>query len=356
MRIAFVRRAWSPTGGAEHYLNRLATQLRGRGHECVLLCERWTQGPESAFADVERFPVQAPAWLRPKAFADAVNVRLAAKGETLFDLVFSLERGIRAHVYRAGDGVHREWLRRRARAAPFLGFWRNWTNPKNHVVLALERATFHPDNTRRVIANSALVRRDIQAHFGFPAERIHVVPNGVDVAFFGSGDRAAGRKALGWHPEEIVCLLVGAGAERKGHTAAREACRRAGADIRLAVIDEPPPCSMPDLYAAADMFLLPTIYDPFANVTLEAMAAGLPVVTTAANGGSEAVRPGTDGFVVEDPTDVAEMASCLCLLKDPVRRRRMGEAARQQAAHYSLERNVTATLEVMEKARTSSGL
>jgi UDP-glucose:(heptosyl)LPS alpha-1,3-glucosyltransferase len=351
MRIAFVRRAWSPTGGAEHYLNRLATQLRGRGHECVLLCEHWTQGPESAFADVERFPVQAPAWLRPKAFADAVNVRLAAKGETLFDLVFSLERGIRAHVYRAGDGVHREWLRRRARAAPFLGFWRNWTNPKNHVVLALERATFHPDNTRRVIANSALVRRDIEAHFGFPAERIDVVPNGVDAAFFGSGDRAAGRKALGWHPEEIVCLLVGAGAERKGHAAAREACRRAGADIRLAVIDEPPPCSMPDLYAAADMFLLPTIYDPFANVTLEAMAAGLPVVTTAANGGSEALRPGTDGFVVKDPTDVAEMASCLCLLKDPVRRRKMGEAARQQAAHYSLERNVTATLEVMEKAR-----
>lgn len=350
MRIAFVRRAWSPTGGAEHYLNRLVARLKERGHTCVLLCERWVEGPESAFVEVERFPVRAASWLRPKAFADAVNVRLAAKGETLFDLVFALERGIRAHLYRAGDGVHREWLRRRACAAPLAGFWRNWTNPKNHIVLALERITFHPRNTRRVIANSCMVRADILRHFNYPEVRIDVVPNGVDTARFGGGSRSAGREAMGWDPKEIVCLLVGAGAERKGHAAAIEACRRAGADLRLAIIDEPPPCSMPDLYAAADIFLLPTLYDPFANVTLEAMAAGLPVVTTAANGGSEALRPGLDGFVVADPGDVAEMASCLCQLKDPARRAAMGASARQQAVAYSLERNVEGTLASIQRA------
>jgi len=350
MRIALVRRAWSPTGGAEHYLNRLAARLKDRGHACVLLCEHWTQGPESAFAEVERFPVPSAGWRRPKAFADAVNVRLAAKGETPFDLVFALERGIRAHLYRAGDGVHREWLRRRARHAPLTGFWRNWTNPKNRTLLALERATFHPRNTRRVIANSAMVRADILRHFGYPEARIDVVPNGVDAARFGGGSRAAGREAMGWDPDETVCLLVGAGAERKGHAAATEACRRAGADLRLAIIDQPPPCSMPDLYAAADIFLLPTLYDPFANVTLEAMAAGLPVVTTAANGGSEALRPGLDGFVVGDPADVAEMASCLCVLKDPSRRATMGASARRQAAAYSLDRNVESTLASIQRA------
>lgn len=350
MRIAFVRRAWSPTGGAEHYLNRLAARLKERGHSCVLLCERWTDGPESPFGEVERFPVSGPAWRRPRAFADAVNVRLAARGESTFDLVFALERGIRAHVYRAGDGVHREWLERRARRAPLTGWWRNWSNPKNHVLLALERVTFHPRNTRRVIANSDLVRRSIERYFRFPVERIDVIPNGVDVTRFGGGNRAAGRAAMGWEEGEIVCLLVGAGAERKGHAAAIDACRRAGADLRLAIIDEPPPCAMPDLYAAADMFLLPTIYDPFANVTLEAMAAGLPVITTVANGGCEAMRHGIDGFVVEDPADTAGMASFLRLLKDPELRRHMGKAARAQAALYTLERNVDATLASIQKA------
>lgn len=350
MRIAFVRRNWSATGGAEHYLNRLAARLRDRGHICVLLCENWTSGEESPFIEVERFPVQGPSWRRPRAFADAVNVRLGARGESPFDLVFALERGIRAHVYRAGDGVHREWLARRALHAPLMGRWRNWSNPKNHVLLALERATFHPHNTRRVIANSEMVRRDIERHFSFPRERVEVIPNGVDATCFGGGNRTVGRAAMGWEDDEIVCLLVGAGAERKGHLAAVEACRRAGAEIRLAIVDEPPPCSMPDLYAGADIFLLPTLYDPFANVTLEAMAAGLPVITTTANGGSEAIRHGVDGFIVEDAGNIAEMASCLRRLKDPGLRQSMGAAARQRIAAYSWERNVEQTLACMLQA------
>jgi UDP-glucose:(heptosyl)LPS alpha-1,3-glucosyltransferase len=353
MRIAFVRRNWSPTGGAEHYLNRLATGLRARGHECVLLCEDWEQGQDPAFADVERFPVESLSFRRPRAFADAVNVRLASRGESLFDRVFSLERGIRADLYRAGDGVHREWLRLRRRHAPLMGLLRNGANPKNAVILRLERATFHPRNTRHIIANSDLVRRNIQAHFDYPPDRIHVVPNGVDAVLFGGGNRAAGRAALGWDEEEIVCLLVGAGAERKGHEAAREAARRAGADIRLVIVDEPPPCSMPDLYAAADIFLLPTLYDPFANVTLEAMAAGLPVITTQSNGGCEALRHGRDGFVVSDASDVREMASCLRALKDADLRRTMGAEAQSQAARYSLQRNIEATLRVIELPRNA---
>lgn len=355
MRIAFIRRNWSPTGGAEHYLVRLAARLTTAGHQCFLLCESWNAGPSDAFAAIESFPVESAAHARPRAFADAVNVRLHGTGETPFDLVFSLERGIRAHLYRAGDGVHREWLNRRRLHRPLTGWLRQWANRKNRVLLGLERATFHPRNTRLVIANSAMVRGDIERHFRFPAERIRVVPNGVDAARFASGDRAAGRAAMGWEEDDLVGLLVGAGAERKGHACAREAARRAGADVRLAIVDSPPPCSMPDLYAAADFFLLPTLYDPFANVTLEAMAAGLPVITTSANGGAEALRHGLDGFVVDDPGDARGIAVLVRALKDPELRRDMGARAKRRAADYGMDRHVAATLDVIQEAASLRG-
>ena len=153
---------------------------------------------------------------------------------------------------------------------------------------------------------------------------------------------------MDWDEDDYVVLLVGAGSERKGHRQALEAARRAGADVRLVIIDSPPPCAMPDLYAAADVFLLPTLYDPFANVTLEAMAAGLPVITTAANGGSEILRPGKEGFVVAEQNDISEMAHLLRLLRDPALRRAMGASARETAADYTLQRNVSETLRVIE--------
>lgn len=355
MRIAFVRRHWSPTGGAEHYLKRLARSLTAAGHDCALLCETWDDASDDIFRLVEHFPVDSTSALKPKRFADAVNVRLGSVGEMGFQVVFSLERGIRAQIYRAGDGVHREWLRRRQKSHPVTGYLRNQLNPKNRVVCALERVTFHPRNTQRVIANSDMVRQDILRHFDYPADRIRVVRNGVDTAHFGSGNRAAGRKALDWDEDEYVVLLVGAGTERKGHREAQEAARRAGADVRLAIVDSPPPCSMPDLYAAADVFLLPTLYDPFANVTLEAMAAGLPVITTAANGGSEIIRPGREGFVVAQPDDAREMAHLLRLMQDAGLRATMGKAARERAADYTLQKNVDETLNVIGEITGKKG-
>jgi UDP-glucose:(heptosyl)LPS alpha-1,3-glucosyltransferase len=348
MRIAFVRRNWSPTGGAEHYLKRLASALTSAGHDCALLCESWDDDSDHIFRLVERFPVDSASALKPKRFADAVNVRLGSVGEMGFHVVFSLERGIRADIYRAGDGVHREWLKRRQKNHAITGFLRNQFNPKNRVVCALERVTFHPRNTRRVIANSDMVRQDILRHFDYPAGQISVVRNGVDTGVFGSGNRTAGRKAMDWEEDEYVVLLVGAGAERKGHRQAQEAARRAGADVRLVIVDSPPPCSMPDLYAAADVFLLPTLYDPFANVTLEAMAAGLPVITTSANGGSEIIRWGKEGFTIAQADDIREMTHLLRLLQDGELRKKMGRAARARVADFSLQQNVSETLKVIQ--------
>ncbi|NJK92057.1 MAG: glycosyltransferase family 4 protein [Blastochloris sp.] len=115
------------------------------------------------------------------------------------------------------------------------------------------------------------------------------------------------------------------------------------------IVDSPPSCAMPDVYAAADVFLFPTIYDPFANVTLEAMAAGLPVITTEANGGSQVLVHGNNGFVVSHNRCVKEMVELVSSLRDSSLRQSIGAAAKETAGSWSLERNVKATLALIQE-------
>jgi len=344
VNIAFIRRNWSPTGGAENYLVRLVRKLAEKGCRSTLICESWNRPPEP-FKEIISMPSPGPAFRKPAFFADQTNTRLASHS---FDLVFSMERGIKADIYRAGDGVHRVWLQHRMESRGFSGWIQNTANLKNFTQLHLERVTFHPDNTRCVIANSDMVKKDILRSFDYPENRIKTILNGVDFPFFSSGNRQNGREALKLAPEDYVALLVGSGSERKGHSTARLVMDRWRDKARLVIVDSPPPCSMPDVYAAADLFLFPTLYDPFANVTLEAMAAGLPVITTEANGACELIQNGKNGFLVKNNSRHDELSAYVRALMDPSLRNRMGQAARSTAMDWDLEKNVTATLALME--------
>jgi UDP-glucose:(heptosyl)LPS alpha-1,3-glucosyltransferase len=300
-----------------------------------------------------------------------------------FDCVFSLERTWRQDVYRAGDGVHRVWLERRRQFAPwwrrpFIG-WGGF----HRTMLALERKTFDPANTRRIIVNSNMVREEILRHFPFPAERLHLVRNGVETARFQAGRRAEARRRFGVAEDEHLLLFVGSGWERKGLKFLLDALSKArelgtltepylgrlyrGADLpkmRLLVVGRgtpPAPCPegvifqgpMPDVeqtYAAADLFVFLPIYEPSANVCFEALAAGLPVVTTRQNGAHEIIEEGVNGSVVGNPADPWAVATAIltwCLRgrsRFSVKLRTLG-----------LERNVRETIAVLELAARERG-
>jgi UDP-glucose:(heptosyl)LPS alpha-1,3-glucosyltransferase len=106
---------------------------------------------------------------------------------------------------------------------------------------------------------------------------------------------------------------------------------------------------LPAFYAAADALLLPTRYDAFANVCLEAAAAGLPVVTSGANGAAELFRDA--GLVVEDSDDVEGFAAALEALSEPDLRRRLGEAARAVAAAHGWDAHVAALRALFAQVR-----
>ena len=357
MKIGLVRRGYSRTGGAEAYLRRFAEAAVAAGHECVLFTEQW---PRVAwpFAHIQIVSDS------PEKFADAL---VAARPQDGCDFLFSLERIRTCDAYRAGDGVHAAWLERRARFEPFWKPWLRRCNAKHRETLALERQLFGPDGARLVIANSRMVQTEIGRHFGYPPERIHVVHNGVPPFTAPSEKRIEMRRGLGLGDEEFAVLFAGSGWERKGlrfAISAMNAARLPNATLLVAGLGRKrglprservrflgPVKDMPRYLAAADAFILPTLYDPFSNACLEALAAGLPVITTAHNGFAEIIEPGVEGEVVAEPDDIAALAGALRHWSDPARRAAIRPRLLALGAQFSIGENVRQTLGIIERAR-----
>src|SRR6267154_957140 len=306
LSIVLVRRGYSPTGGAEAYLRRLADGIIKAGHDLQLIgTEEWPQDQWS-FGSKKRLSAKSAI-----GFADELE---QIRPQLRCDVLFSFERVWRCDVYRAGDGVHRAWLERRNEIAGPLQKLSRLLNRKHSATLALEESLFAKRGANRVIANSRMVKEEITRHYGYPEENIDVVYNGLPLDSLQPDefDRVKTREALGLSADDIVVLFAGSGWERKGLRFAIEAVERLDPRLKflvagrgearkfsssrarfLGIVRE-----MPPLYRAADIFLLPTLYDPFSNACLEALAAGLPVITTAFNGFAEIIEPGLEGEVV----------------------------------------------------------
>jgi UDP-glucose:(heptosyl)LPS alpha-1,3-glucosyltransferase len=355
LTIGFVRRGFSSGGGAEAYLKRLAAGVAAAGHRVLLFSASEWPAEEWRFGPIKRVKSAGPI-----AFADEIDKVTRGK----CDLLFSLERIWRCDLYRAGDGVHRAWLQRRDQiGGPFQKLGR-FFNRKHSAALALEKSLFANRGARRVIANSAMVKGEIVQFYGYPADDIHVVYNGVPLELFREEDQRARLRAdLGLENDEITVLFAGSGWERKGLRFAIEAVEMLGRKLKLLVAGrgEPEKFSasrarflgivrdMPSLYRAADIFLLPTVYDPFSNACLEALAAGLPVITTKANGFSEIMESGRHGTIVEDPRDVAAIGAGLQFWSDPARRVAARPDILALAAQFDISRNVAETLRILDR-------
>ncbi|MFA7345709.1 MAG: glycosyltransferase family 4 protein [Terrimicrobiaceae bacterium] len=349
MKIGLVRRGHSSTGGAEAYLLRLAHALQALGHVPALVTT--PDWPDSRWTNNQILRLGGKT---PEEFAAAFRAT-----KTGCDVHLSLERVPGCEVYRAGDGVHAAWLARRAAFEPFWKRATRWTNPKHAQLMELERRVFDPANTRAIIANSKLVRDEILAHSGFPQERIHVVYNGLS-APASPADRTVSRTRFGLETGDLCVLFVGSGWERKGlRTAIRAVEKMKNATLLVAgrgpadafrsrrATFVGPTDDLAALFGAGDLFVLPTYYDPFSNACLEALAAGLPVITSPANGFSEIIAPGTHGAIVPEG-DAPALAGEMEKWRDPKTRANARPACLARAAEFSIERNARETLRVLD--------
>jgi UDP-glucose:(heptosyl)LPS alpha-1,3-glucosyltransferase len=357
VRVALVIERFSPSGGAERACANLARGLAGRGHEVHVFAREIEPAP-----GVVPHPVAAGGLFPHRAFAGESRRLLAAER---FDIVHSFTRTPQQDVLRLGGGIHREYLAQTDSEYSALGrLWRR-VRPKERVELALEAASLAPGAYRKVVAVSRRVRDEAVRHYGVRPDDVKVIYNGVDAAAFAPapGTRAEGRRELGLREDEYALLFCGSGFRRKGLEFAAAAVGSVPG-ARLLVAGEgrgrPHPrvlylgrrSDVARLYAAADVLILPTLYDPFPNVCLEAMAAGLPVIVSRIAGVSEIIEG--DSLVVEEPRDVKTLAEAVRRLEDPAVRKPMGESARRKAVQFTLERTLEENLrlyEVLTKSR-----
>jgi UDP-glucose:(heptosyl)LPS alpha-1,3-glucosyltransferase len=243
---------------------------------------------------------------------------------------------------------------------------------KHRDLLELEGSLFAKRKARRVIVASEMVGNEIVEGYGYHAENIDLVRNGVPLERFRFDPelREKFRAKLNLKPDQIALLFVGSGWERKGLLFAIEAmalchnCKmrllvagrgdaRPYKTTRLRFWREEPVqflgevADLVPIYAAADIFVLPTIYDPFSNASLEALACGLPIITTRSNGFSEIIEDGVHGSIISNPGNLIALRDAIGFWSDSSRREASRAANIARASQFDVSKNVTQTLEVL---------
>lgn len=374
MKIALINHTFSLShGGLERFSVNLATSLQRAGHEVHAFAQKFSDLP----AGVTEHHLSVPR--KPSFFRILGFHRSAARAvqEQSFDVVYGLARFAPLDVYRMGDGVQKHWMRLCYPLA--LWRWFNYLmNPAHLSNLYLERRILAGGDCRRIVTNSKLCKEHAQRYYGVPEERIEVVYNGVNHQLFNPESmaalRAESRRELDLGEEALAVLHVSNNWPRKGlgvllqavaqlgergrhlHVVVvgrgrpqpfRKIAERLGMSDRLHVVGETR--EVQKYYAAGDLMVLPTRYDPFSNVCLEAMACGMPVITTTENGAAELIQVGKNGYIQRNPLDVNELAGCLANCLDREKIAVMGHQAWQTSLPYTRKRNMDETLAVFSR-------
>jgi UDP-glucose:(heptosyl)LPS alpha-1,3-glucosyltransferase len=365
MKVGLVVRHFNPArGGAERWTHELARRALAAGHEVHVVAQSF--GPPEHELPIVPHPI--PRVHSPFAFALAIDETLS---ELDLDLVHDMGFGWRFDILQPHFGAPRAQFDRKLMSMP------PWKRVARRALTAVsprwqqqERVTWrqYADHRRLVIALSKLVARDLERTHGWPMERTRLIYNGVDLDRYSPDNRQDHRQSvrerLRVRDDELAVLFVAHNFALKGLPTLLQAVgqlRKSGQAVRLLAVGNgkadkyrklAAECGAADgveflgavadtapLYAAADVFALPTWYDSCSLVLLEALAAGVPVITSSHNGASEIMSDGRAGFVVENPGDWETLARHLRMLIDPATRFRMGVAARKLAEQYPIEGN-----------------
>jgi UDP-glucose:(heptosyl)LPS alpha-1,3-glucosyltransferase len=360
MRIALLTRRFDPSGGGtERDLIVTAAYLRREGHEVTVYADevRGTSG------DLVVNRVGAAAFPRALAvirFAYAAPKAARAGGA---ELVLSFARTVGADILRPGGGVHASYLRAARRWRGAASARAMTLAPYHRAQMLVERRGFCAPELRKAIAVSNLVRDDLIRSFGIPGERAVTLYNGVDLdRFRPPADHSARLEFRARHdiPKTArVAAFAGNGFGRKGLGGLIDAWARVSADAYLLVIggDRAAPSfraravrvgagerviftgPVPDVapyFHAADALALPSLFEPFGNVVMEAMACGIPALSSAMCGVAELMPPELREFVVGDPGDPSEIARRVGAML--AAGREAGQIARATAERFTWER------------------
>jgi len=378
MRIAVVSRGFSAyRGGAERFTASLCNRLAGTGHEVTL----FSSEPLSSLPEKIRFQTVSIqslfAFLKILSFHWSVRKTLK---RDQFDVVYGICQFFPLDLFYAGGGVHRHWMKLRYPWFPFRTI-KYLLSPVHLAMIWLEGKIFDAAGCNLIVTNSRLVRSHIQTYYSTPDSRIEVIYDGVDQSVFNPGVRSHRmemRNELGLLESDIVMIHASNNWKRKGLETILHAMQSlperfklvvAGrgksirylrlsrklkiAESRLIFTGNTP--HIERIYGMGDCFVLPTLYDPCAQVCREAMSCGLPVITTRNNGASELIDHGTNGFILGHWKDHQSLYAFLETFLDDDLRKGFGEAARNSVKNCSWEKNAAQHLELFTRMKFPTG-
>lgn len=367
MKIAIIRREVSYTkGGAERYAANLCRELCDLGHQVWVLAE--ILGPD-VHCDIKHVPIQVvhrSSSQRNLSFHRNAQAALAGINP---DQTIALSRTYPSDAFRVSDPLHCFWMGIR-----YPGKIRRFVerlNPRHRTILSLEEAILNPHNTRTIITNSELSKRLIgQFYPEYPQNRIRVIYNGVDHEQFSADTSLRARETLqllfvgqDFKRKGLAVVLSGlAGALESGcdctlHVVGRgnagpycEQAKRLGVSDRVHFSG--PTKTIQEVYRQADLLVFPSLYDPFANVVLESLACGTPVITTTTNGSSEIIDEGKNGYVINVDSeglalDITSRIERFYSLSD-TDRQQMRLYSRTSAEKLTIRRNTENIIELIE--------
>ncbi|MEW6185254.1 MAG: glycosyltransferase family 4 protein [Thermodesulfobacteriota bacterium] len=368
-------------GGAESYAVSLAQTLVRSGWAVHLFGRSWEGEPQEAVFHRLTVPRWWPEWARLMGFALKHRRAIRSGG---FDVILGFGNTIHMNVYQSHGGVHWESTKRKlfAEPNPLLRLVNRVVyriSPKQWVRHWIESAPFRLYPPPKIIAISPMIKEDFIRTFGIDAGRVALVYNGVDTDRYHPGlrqsRRGSFRQTLGIDPETVVFLFASYELRKKGILPLIEAAgllkSRVGETFRVIVAGgRPSPRqskriaklrlegtilflgpvrNMEECFADSDVFVLPTYYDACSLVIFEAMASGLPCITTQFNGAAGIISEGGDGFILKHPPGVEDLADKMALLLDRTRRESMGQAAAETARGYTIHQNHQAVLKILDE-------
>ena len=364
MKIGLVCRHYNPNkGGLEKYTVNLSSELARLGHEVHIFANTGVNRPGVQLHHVPLFPLTSPG--KNLSFAYMASKRLASFH---LDVVQSMERIWDQDIFRASDGINPIQMAEQY-PNPYLRRFKAVT-PRRQALTYLERKIFCRNGARFIMTNSCLIKEQIQTYYGVPERKIHVIYNSLDHQRFNTSIkeqyRTVIRQKCGIGLHDLLVLFPGNDFKRKGLDILLKALVLLNQKkVRLMVAGNDrieiyhrwaEENGIGDLvnflgfqknldgwYAAADLVVLPTRYDAFANVCLEAMACGTPVITTRTNGVSEIIKNGYDGYIL-DSQDPQELSARILDYLRAADKNAMSALAAEKAMTFTVDRHMNQLL------------
>lgn len=388
MKVGLVLFRFDPSrGGTEVYAHRLSRHLANLGHEPHIFAHSVKGDAPWAIRH------KVPMLVNVRTFRDWIFARSAHRLMMRKDIDVSLSFGrtYAADVYMPTSGVHRASRDRELRSIPSRSHRMakeilRRVSLRQHLILDMERAQLQPSAGCIIVAISPMVREDITRWYTPGPERVVVIRNGVDLARFHPRlkDTLRGpvRAGYGLSEDMLVLLFVAHNFQLKGLHILVKAIGRLRRDhpdqkIKALIVGRGNPgpyrrlarkegCldslvftgsteQVEQYYAAADVFVLPTFNDTCSLVCLEAMASGLPLISSYYSGVSDLLTEGVNGFRVP-PDDIQAISKAIEALFDPQRRTLASRTARRVAEEYPIENQLQEVVETLcEVAKARHG-